>query len=87
VELRSWSQTLQDTLFADNYQDDDDHGTEYGGAPWECFRVERRVDDIHIREIVIRAAWQDRGIGAWLLNQRKRKLSGAGYRYGGHPFG
>jgi hypothetical protein len=28
VELRSWSKTVQDTFFADDYQDDDDHNTD-----------------------------------------------------------
>lgn len=68
-QFGEWDEVRQDRFFADAWKPGVHEIVMADGADAGYCCVERRPDDIHVRELVIHPSFQNRGIGTALLEQ------------------
>lgn len=73
-----WDEAAQDAFFAADWGDAGFEIVLAGGTPCGYICVEDRDADLHVRELVIAPAFQNRGIGATLLRQVQHRARARG---------
>ena len=72
-----WDEAQQDAFFLTDWGPERKEVILSGGEPCGYCVVERREDDIHVRELVIHPDHQGHGIGTWLLQELQREATDA----------